>query len=124
MRILRRLAVWWRFRAQSAELEEELSFHREAIERDLIALGARQSSVARLIVNEAATMVAAGVALALPAIWAAGQLVQSQLFGTEPTDPGALLLATAILVFAAFAASALPAVRLARTTPLEALRDE
>ena len=89
-----------------------------------VALGARRSSVARLIVNEAATMVAAGVALALPAIWAAGRLVESQLFGTEPTDPGALLLATAILVLAAFAASALPAVRLARTTPLEALRAE
>ncbi|MGH7574485.1 MAG: permease prefix domain 1-containing protein [Longimicrobiales bacterium] len=39
MRILRRLVVWWRFRAQGAELEEELSFHRDAIERDRIAHG-------------------------------------------------------------------------------------
>ena len=39
MRILRRLAYWWRFRVQAAELEEELSFHREAIERELIARG-------------------------------------------------------------------------------------
>jgi predicted permease len=39
MRMLRRLAHWWRFRAHSAELEEELSFHRDAIERDLIARG-------------------------------------------------------------------------------------
>ena len=39
MRIFRRLAHWWRFRALGAELEEELSFHREAIERDLIARG-------------------------------------------------------------------------------------
>ena len=39
MRILRRLAVWWRLRAHGAELEEELSFHRDAIERDLIARG-------------------------------------------------------------------------------------
>lgn len=39
MRILRRLAVWRRFRAQGAELEEELSFHRDAIARDLIARG-------------------------------------------------------------------------------------
>lgn len=89
-----------------------------------VALGARRSSVARLIVNEAAIMVAAGVALALPAIWVMGRLVRSQLFGIEPTDPDALLLATAILLCVAFAASALPAVRLARTTPLEALRDE
>jgi putative ABC transport system permease protein len=39
MRIFRRLAYWWRFRAHSAELEEELSFHRDAIERDLMARG-------------------------------------------------------------------------------------
>jgi putative ABC transport system permease protein len=39
MRILRRLEHWWRFRTNEAELEEELSFHREAIERDLIARG-------------------------------------------------------------------------------------
>ncbi len=30
---------WWRFRATGAELEEELAFHREAIERDLVARG-------------------------------------------------------------------------------------
>lgn len=39
MRFLRRLAHWMRFRANSADLAEELSFHREAIERDLIARG-------------------------------------------------------------------------------------
>jgi putative ABC transport system permease protein len=39
MRIFRRLTHWWRFRTHGAELEEELSFHRDAIERDLIARG-------------------------------------------------------------------------------------
>jgi putative ABC transport system permease protein len=39
MRIFRRLAHWWRFRARGAELEEELSFHRDAIERELIVRG-------------------------------------------------------------------------------------
>ena len=39
MRILRRLKHWWRFAANRGALEEELSFHREAIERDLIARG-------------------------------------------------------------------------------------
>ncbi|MGH7638714.1 MAG: ABC transporter permease, partial [Gemmatimonadaceae bacterium] len=39
MRILRRLQHWWRFDANRRELEEELSFHRETIERDLIASG-------------------------------------------------------------------------------------
>jgi predicted permease len=39
MRLVRRLAHWMRLRAHSADLAEELSFHREAIERDLIARG-------------------------------------------------------------------------------------
>jgi len=39
MRMLRRLAHWLRFRARSAELEEELAFHRDAMQRDLIAGG-------------------------------------------------------------------------------------
>jgi putative ABC transport system permease protein len=39
LRIVRRLAQWRRFRAYDAELGEEMAFHREAIERDLIARG-------------------------------------------------------------------------------------
>jgi putative ABC transport system permease protein len=39
MRIIRRFLHWWRFRQNAAELEEELAFHREAIERDLTARG-------------------------------------------------------------------------------------
>lgn len=39
MRLLRRLVHWLRWRDNTAALAEELSFHREAIERDLIASG-------------------------------------------------------------------------------------
>ena len=39
LRLLRRLVYWWRFRANAGELEEELSFHRDAITRDLVARG-------------------------------------------------------------------------------------
>ncbi len=39
MRLLRRLAQWLRLGASDADLAEELSFHREEIERDLIARG-------------------------------------------------------------------------------------
>jgi predicted permease len=39
MRFLRRLEYWWRIRARGAELEEEMSFHRDAIARDLLARG-------------------------------------------------------------------------------------
>jgi predicted permease len=39
MRIFRRLAHWWRFGENGAELAEEMQFHRDEIERDLIARG-------------------------------------------------------------------------------------
>jgi putative ABC transport system permease protein len=39
MRLVRRLGQWLRLSDQDADLAEELSFHREAIERDLIARG-------------------------------------------------------------------------------------
>jgi putative ABC transport system permease protein len=39
MRIVRRVAHWLRFRDRNAELNEELSFHRDALEHDLIARG-------------------------------------------------------------------------------------
>jgi putative ABC transport system permease protein len=39
MRLIRRLAQWLRLGASDADLAEELSFHRETIERDLIAHG-------------------------------------------------------------------------------------
>jgi predicted permease len=47
MRILRRLAYWWRFRANAAEVDEELSFHRDAIEREMIARGHPPSDARR-----------------------------------------------------------------------------
>ncbi|HEV2181259.1 MAG TPA: ADOP family duplicated permease, partial [Gemmatimonadaceae bacterium] len=39
MRFLRRLAHWSRSRAHGTELQEELAFHREMVERDLVARG-------------------------------------------------------------------------------------
>jgi putative ABC transport system permease protein len=39
MRFLRRFAYWLRFRSHGNDLAEELAFHREAIERDLVARG-------------------------------------------------------------------------------------
>ena len=43
MRLLRRLARWWRFRAHEEELVEELAFHRAAIEQELIERGSSPS---------------------------------------------------------------------------------
>lgn len=89
-----------------------------------LALGAPSRSATGLIVVEAVRLVVLGVTMALPVIWVLGRLVEGQLFGIEPTDPGAILGATAVLMVVCFAASAIPAFRMGRTSPLEALRVE
>ena len=39
MRLLRRLSHWIRLRANHAELVDELAFHRDMVERDLVRRG-------------------------------------------------------------------------------------
>ena len=89
-----------------------------------IALGAQPRSVRWLIVREATVMVAPGAVLGLIAMYPVVQLVRSQLFGIEPSDPMALAGAIAVLLTLAFAAAYLPATRASRVDPLTALRHE
>jgi predicted permease len=89
-----------------------------------IALGADRRDVIRLVLRDAIRLVLLGVALGIPAALAASRLVYSQLFGISAADPGAIGLATLILLGVAAAASYLPARRAARVDPLVALREE
>ena len=77
MRFIRRLAQWWQFRDRGAELEEELSFHREAIERDLIARGqspeAARAAARRAMGNETLMREEARGVWLWPALEAVGQ---------------------------------------------------
>lgn len=104
-----------------------LSFAVESRTREVgirVALGAPRQSAIGLIVGEAIRMALLGIAIALPVIWVLGRLVESQLFGIEPTDPAAILGATTVLMCVCIGASVIPALRLGRTSPLEALRVE
>ena len=65
-----------------------------------------------------------GIALGLPAAWAATRWVESMLFGLTPTDPAALGGAIVLLTAAAQLAAYLPARRASRLDPLIALRHE
>ena len=89
-----------------------------------VALGAQRRAAAGLILNEAARLGALGVAIALPAVWALGRAVQSQLFGVEPIDPFIVGTAAATLVAVCLAASAVPAWRASAVDPLESLRTD
>jgi ABC-type antimicrobial peptide transport system permease subunit len=89
-----------------------------------MALGATRGAALWLVVRDTAAMVLAAVAIAVPAAWALGRLVESQLFGVRAMD-GATFAAAALLVAgAAVAATAVPARRATSVNPVEALRYE
>ena len=89
-----------------------------------MALGARPRLVVALVLKRGAWLVLAGVALGLPAAWAASQWTESMLFGLTPGDPMAIGAAIVLLMAAAQLAAYLPARRASRVDPLAALRHE
>lgn len=102
MRILRRLSHWWRFRAHAAELEEELSFHREAIERDLIARGysaaEARAAARRAMGNETYMREAARAVWLWPSLEAIWQDARRTLRGlrTSPVFTAGVMLTFAL----------------------------
>jgi predicted permease len=89
-----------------------------------MALGAQAVRVAWLFLREASYVVLVGFGVGLPAVWAAGRYIQSQLYGVEPLDPGTIAAAMVGLAAVATAGALVPALRAARINPLAALREE
>jgi ABC-type antimicrobial peptide transport system permease subunit len=77
-----------------------------------------------MILREVCVLAAVGLAVGVPVSLAAARVLESFLFGTTPNDPGALAVATAILLMSALAAGYAPARRASRVDPLAALRHE
>jgi predicted permease len=89
-----------------------------------LALGATRPAAVWLVLRDAFVMIAAGIAIALPCVWAMGRLVQSELYDLKPTDPATIGAATLILCSGAVAAALIPAQRASAVNPTEALRFE
>jgi len=89
-----------------------------------MALGARSSQVAQLVVGESMRAVGLGIALGLVASLALGRLVASLLYATSPRDPIVLIAVAALLAIVAIAASIIPTWRATRTDPSIVLRPE
>jgi putative ABC transport system permease protein len=89
-----------------------------------MALGAAASDVQRLVLRDTSRLLLAGLALGLPAAFAAGRLLAAKLEGVPPADPLSLVGTALVLGFVGLAAVAAPARRAARTPPALVLRDE
>jgi putative ABC transport system permease protein len=89
-----------------------------------IALGAAKSSIFKLIVGQAMTLVGISVVIGVAGAFAATRLLSSLLFGVSAWDPvtfGGIVLLISVV---AFLAAWLPARRAMRVNPIIALRAE
>ena len=88
-----------------------------------MALGASATGVVRMIVRNAMTLAAVGVALGIVGAIALGRVLRSQLFGVSVADPATFAAVILVLVVISAVASYLPARRAAALDPASALRE-
>jgi predicted permease len=89
-----------------------------------MALGAAQSSIFRLVVGQAMTLVGISIAIGVAGAFAATRLLSSLLFGVGVWDPLTFGSIVVLIAVVAFLAAWLPARRAARVNPIIALRAE
>ena len=89
-----------------------------------IALGARSSSIMRLVVGDGLGWTLAGVGVGLAGAAALTRYLETLLFGVGATDPLTFAAMVGVMLLVAAAASYFPARRAARVDPLIALRAE
>ncbi len=89
-----------------------------------MAIGATGPDIRRLILREGLSPVAVGVVAGLALSLAVNRLLESQLVGVSPYDPGVMTAAPLLLTLIAVAASLLPARRAVAVDPVVALRND
>ena len=89
-----------------------------------MALGARHSDIARLVLGQGAALVAAGLVIGLGASFICARLFSSLLFGISATDPLTFMITPALLSLVALLACYIPARRATKVDPLVALRTD
>jgi len=89
-----------------------------------MALGARPGEVLRLVARQGAGLALAGIALGMGGALALTRLLNTMLFGVSALDATTFLLAPLALALVVLAATAIPARRATRISPVVALRYE
>jgi putative ABC transport system permease protein len=88
-----------------------------------LALGATPGNVFRMILRRGLLLAAFGSALGVAGGFALAPVMRGLLSGIGPFDRVTFAVVPLVLLAVAFAACAVPGMRAARTTPLEALRE-
>ena len=89
-----------------------------------MALGARDATVATMVVREALGVVGIGLVIGVGGALALTRVLASLLYEVSPTDPLTFIGVAVVLGAVALTASYLPARRAARVDPIVALRQE
>ncbi|HJZ98213.1 MAG TPA: ABC transporter permease, partial [Candidatus Solibacter sp.] len=89
-----------------------------------MALGAARSEVMRLVVGNGMRLIAVGLAVGGVAALGLTRVLETLLYGVQPTDPLAFAAAAVLLAAVALAACLAPAARATRIAPASALRNE
>jgi ABC-type antimicrobial peptide transport system permease subunit len=89
-----------------------------------LALGAQPGLLIWLVMREVLLLLAIGLAVGVPAAFALGRYVSSQLYGIQPHDPTIAVATLVLLTLVSAAAGLIPARRASRIDPILALRYE
>jgi putative ABC transport system permease protein len=89
-----------------------------------MALGARTMDIFMMVLGRGAVLTCAGLTIGVAAALALRGLIAALLFETSASDPLALTLVAALLLFTALAACCAPSFSAARVDPLVALRHD
>jgi predicted permease len=89
-----------------------------------LALGADRGDVIGMVAKQMASTTAAGLAIGLPAAWAAGRFVESMLYGVKAHDAASFATGAGIVIVVSAIAATGPLRRALQIDPVRALRYE
>ena len=89
-----------------------------------LAVGANRMQVLQMVLKQGLTLAGIGIIAGLAAALALTRLMHSLLYQVRPSDPQTFMLVSIALVGVAILASAVPAYRATKVSPLIALRTE
>jgi predicted permease len=89
-----------------------------------MALGARKEDMLRMVLREALSLVAIGVAIGVPLSIAGARLISTLIFGVKPADAVTISFASAVMLAVALLAAYVPSRRATKVDPMVALRYE